>query len=224
MRVEGGYTFPAEIERVYAALTTAEGLERTLPGCERLIQLGPAGDDGEATFEARLRQDGDVVTARLAYVAARHPAHARFAIEVFGASGPVRGRGLFDFVDQGTHTVGAYVLDLKAAADRGAASSAERAQAFIQAMCEALARRLRDDALLGSMPALPPGVAVRTPRGRIVALRREGTAQANSPALWAQRAAWMGAGLALGVGALALVTSVARWLADRVDEQVTSGS
>lgn len=216
MRVEGGYTFPAGIERVYEALTTAEGLERTLPGCERLIQLGPARGDGAASFEARLRLDGDAVTVRLAFAAARRPAHARFEIELFLASGTLRGRGLFDLVDQGTHTVGAYVLDLKDAGDDLATTpSPERAQVFIQGLCDALARRLREEALVADAPALRPGIAVRTPRGRIVALGMARIEPEGSAALWAERAAWMGAGLLLGVGALALVTSVARWLTER---------
>lgn len=214
MRVEGGYTFPAQIEQVYDALTTVAGLEHTLPGCERLIQLGPAGKDGAAAFEARMRLAGDLTTARLTFAAARPPAHARFEVELFSASGHLRARGLFDLVDQGAHTVGAYVLDLKAVeGERGTAPEPERAQAFIQALCDRLGQRLRVDTPAEEEPSFAARATVRTPHGRIVALR----AAADAAPLdhWTQRAAWMGAGLLLGMGMLALVTSAARRLADR---------
>jgi len=46
MRVEGGQTIAGTVEEVFAALLDADTLARAIPGCERLIQLGPPGAGG----------------------------------------------------------------------------------------------------------------------------------------------------------------------------------
>ena len=61
---------------------------------------------------------------------------------------------------------------------------------------------------------------VQTPRGRIVTLRAVLPTLPSGTRIWAQRALWMGAGLALGIGAIAATVAVLhRLLGDeRTDE------
>lgn len=117
MRIEGTYTFPATIERVFAALMDPDVLGRALPGCERILQFGPAAADGASSFEVRLRPEpgAGVYTVRIIGVAARRPAHLRVDVRGRGPQGLVTGSGLIDLVAQDEFTVGAYVFDVAAA-------------------------------------------------------------------------------------------------------------
>src|SRR5260370_33241799 len=76
MRVDGTYTFSGSSARLLAALEDAETLARVVPGCERLLQLGPAGD-GTLAFEARVRMDDGIVTATVHASVTRTPARLR---------------------------------------------------------------------------------------------------------------------------------------------------
>ena len=110
MLVEGTYTFPGGIERVFATLTNPDALARAIPGCERFIQLGPATANGDVTYEARLRV-GDrrrPYTVTLGVKAARRPAYLKLDIRGFGPGGAITGSGSLDLVEQGDHTVAAY--------------------------------------------------------------------------------------------------------------------
>jgi len=227
MRIDGADTFPATADRVYAALLDPEALMRILPECERLVQLGP-GDAG-AGYEARLRSENQVITARVRLIAARRPAHLRFELRLHLPAGQLRGRGLVDLVDHGEHTIGAYVLELSGSADHPEAVSGagenmqEAGQRIVRALCKGLARELHlerlnaEQQLVTGPSQIPRAVAVTTPRGRIVALAPStpGLALSTRAAIWRQRALWMGGGILLGVSTLALVVGLVRRLAER---------
>lgn len=229
MRIEGTYTFAATSKRVFAAITEAETLARVLPGCERLIQLGPVGADGSATFEARLQPPGaaTATTMTISVLSARAPEHLRIELRGYGAWGTFSARGSLDLVAQEEHTIGAYALELETAEQ-----SAERTQAgqqLARVICERVASELRKSApaetpveveIPVALPELGAGVAfaVKTPRGTIVALPSTvDEASMETPKAWAQRALWMGTGLLIGISALALSAGLARWLTERDD-------
>ena len=221
MRIDGTYMFPATLSRVYAALLDAEALARVIPGCERLTQMGPEGPEGVA-FECRLRMDAGAGSITWRAAPARRPTSVRLAFHGRLPAGPFAGKGVIDLVEQEEHTLGAYALELDAPN-----LAVRQGQQIARELCELLG-----DYLLGAAPdevAAPAPVAahassgprimpqqVRTPRGRIVALPR--LADMGDPpapsAYWAQRALWMGAGMLLGISAIALALAVVRRLAD----------
>lgn len=137
MRIEGTYTFPGPIEGVFAALLNPDLLQRALPGCERIGQLGPAAADGAASFELRLRPEpaGGVYTVRTTGIVARRPAHLRVELRGRGPETPLIGTGRIDLVAQETHTVGAYVFDVQTrTGDQGAERSGEQSTAPLSAL------------------------------------------------------------------------------------------
>lgn len=234
MRIEGTYTFPAAIERVFAALTEPDTLRQALPGCERLIQLGPAAPDGAATFEVRLRPapDAGIYTLRITGVVSRRPAHLRLELRGRGPHGPVRGSGLIDLVAQDEFTVGAYVFDLMFdPAAAGAATAESRVaqlggQRYARTVCERLADVLRPERPSdGAAEVVEPRRAarmrvvargVRTPQGRILALpaASSGSPLSANANAWIERIGWMATGMVMGMAALGLLVAITRWLGD----------
>jgi carbon monoxide dehydrogenase subunit G len=222
MRVDGTYTFSGSSARLLAALEDAETLARAVPGCERLLQLGPAGD-GTLAFEARVRMEDGIVTATVHASVTRTPARLRLDLRGYGQqAGPFEGAGTLDLVEREGHTVLAYALEVALpmlALERHAALAAE-AQHFIRACCERLAPALRpaaETAADGHGDEQEKIVAVTPPRGRIIALRgaaRE-PAMAFGASAWTERALWMGMGLLLGVGLISLALSWLRRLEGR---------
>ncbi|MFI5272241.1 MAG: SRPBCC family protein [Ktedonobacterales bacterium] len=218
MRIDGTYLFPAPVERVFAALLDPDASARAIPGVERLIQLGPRDASG-ITFKAWLR-DGDglsVVTWHL--VPVRQPAHLRLTLYGHVPAGPLSGSGILDLVAQEDHTRGAYALELDA--PDGVAATLD---AFARALCDRLARQTytppalieEPDAAADAVAHLPLPVSngahsIVTPRGRIVGLRATSATPVDAR-YWAQRAVWMGAGLALGLAAVSLALAVAHRL------------
>lgn len=224
MRIEGTYTFPGAIERVFTALTDAERLRSVLPGCERVIQLGPPEPDGAVAFEARIRSapDGKPVTMTAMAVAVRRPAHLRLELHGRTPRGRFTGTGLIDLVAQDDFTLLAFVWDLDADSNPAAEqrSAREAVREYIRASCERLAAALRAEAESFSRASpvsrgnAAGDVEVTTPRGKIVRLRAapQSTTAAN---VWIQRVAWMTTGMLLGVSAIGLLMGLARWFSDR---------
>ena len=235
MKIEGAYTFPGVIERVFATLINPDILARAIPGCERLIQFGPADADGDATFEARLRlgERRAHYTATITVHATRRPTYLRLTITGRGPSGPVSGQGSIDLVEQEQHTVVAYALTLEAADLPGEQPAAtQAAQLIARATCThiaddlyaewesyspALGVYMMDAPNPSSNGALRP-LHVQTELGEIVTLTPDtndmgaGSTLALLSRPWAQRALWMGAGLALGLTAIGFTLGIVRKL------------
>jgi uncharacterized protein len=221
MRVDGTYLFPGATGRVFATLTNPDALARAIPGCERFIQFGPASATGEVAYEARLRlgqrRQPYVVTMRV--TAARQPDYLRMEIRGFGPSGPIAGDGTLDLVEQDSHTVAAYRLTLSGPDMPEGNDMAARAANFMaRAMCAHLADELYAEVgdepiwLTGASPIPEPAGAPA--RATAASGRLDSFPLAGAPA-WAERAVWMGAGLALGLGVIALTLAIARRLGER---------
>lgn len=215
MRVEGTYIFPGATSRVFATLTNPDALARAIPGCERFIQFGPASATGETAYETRLRlgqrRQPHVITIRV--TAARQPDYLRLELGGHGPSGAITGEGSLDLVEQDSHTVVAYRLNLAGpdlpdeseAAGRAATSMARTA-------CAHLADELYA-ASEGDPVWLPAAALARRDAGALPNGARAGVTADLVPSgapVWAERAVWMGAGLALGLSAIALTLAVAR--------------
>jgi carbon monoxide dehydrogenase subunit G len=182
MRIEGTYTLPATIDRVFMVLQNPDVLQRTIPNCERLIQLGPATGEGDVAFEIRVKRDNArPVTLSLKTTRLRKPDHLQLELHGYAAGDPLSGQALIDLVEQGSHTVGAYVLELTAPGlNRGSI------QTDISELCESLADYLYHEGLsvdlAESLRKVQPGkqpplsqlesrtVRYQTPHGQIVAL------------------------------------------------------
>lgn len=222
MRVEGSYTFPGSIERVYATLTNPDALARAIPGCERFIQLGPASANGDTTYEIRLRagQGQQAYTVTLDVRAARRPAYLTLEISGRGPSGPITGTGSLDLVEQGDHTVVAYRFIFSGV---GAAEASDLPTQSATFTARAACAHLADEIIAqgnGEMTWLPEDAAqsggLATARRRILANMR-GQRPERQPLAWTERAIWMTAGLAMGLGAIALAMGIVRWLGGRGD-------
>jgi len=150
-------------------------------------------------------------------------------VEIWGRApdAPVAGQISVDLVEQGTHTVGAYVFTLATPAAN--ADSQEVIAGVIADLCERLgnllyAQRMEKEAQLEldrapaqgeASPAVSPLPRYQTPRGQIVALpsrQPRYTLSAGVSRQWAQRALWMGAGILLGITVISIGIGVARWL------------
>ncbi|HET9111856.1 MAG TPA: SRPBCC domain-containing protein [Ktedonobacterales bacterium] len=230
MRVEGTYTFPGAIERVFAALTNPDALARAIPGCERFIQFGPANADEETTYETRLRlgQRRLPYTVTLRMKAARRPAYVTLEIRGYGPSGPIAGTGSLDLVEQDSHTVVAYRFTVNGAELPEVGDTPSQSASFIaRATCAHLADEIYAEAEDEQTTWLPSANGVSagefvTPRGRIVTrvrgLTARGDAHSLQPLAWTERALWMGAGLAMGLSAIALTAGVVRRMGSRASD------
>jgi carbon monoxide dehydrogenase subunit G len=210
MRLEGTYTFPGASKRVYAILTNPDALARAIPGCERFIQLGPETADGQTVYEARLRpgqrRQPYTITARVA--ASRQPDYLRLELHGHGPSSAISGDGSLDLVEQDNHTVVAYRMTLSGADLTESADAASReGNLMAQATCAYLAEEIYGLSSRESIQ-LPEAAESGYLDGH------------DEPALfdtptWVDRAVWLGAGLALGLSAIALTLAIARRLGGR---------
>ena len=211
MRVEGTYTFPGATRRVFGALTNPDALGRAIPGCERFIQFGPASDDGQTAYETRLRlgqrRQPYVVTARV--TAVRRPDYLGLELRGYGPSGAITGAGSIDLVEQDSHTVVAYRLTLNGPdLPEGSDAVAHAASFMARATCAHVADEIYAET--GDDPVWLPGAALDAAESGRLNLPTAVGARA-----WTERAVWMGAGLALGLGVIALTVAAVRRLGER---------
>jgi carbon monoxide dehydrogenase subunit G len=215
MRIESTYTFPAPITQVFAALLDPDAVRRALPDCERLIQLGPAADDGTITCEVRLRADpgGGLYTGTVKTERVRRPTHLGLSVRGQGPDGPFTARGSLDLVDRDGSTVMAYVWDVETDSASGAAPHGDgetTGARLAQTTCARLAAELRGhtNGLADALPVLRADTA----RGKIILLPPEPPAPTLRarvrPLLWG--GAWAAAGIAAGALAIALAVSIIR--------------
>lgn len=222
MRVEGAYTFPGEVERVFATITNPDALARAIPGCERFIQLGPATTHGDARYETRLRAGPgrQAYTITLDVTAARRPAYLKLEIGGRGPAGPIVGSGSLDLVEQDGHTVAAYRFIVSGPGAPETNDAPSQSAGFVaQATCAHLADEIF--AGMDEMAWEPQG----SPRARAFTVARERLGarmarrrSAQQPLAWTERAIWLSVGLAMGLGAIALAAGVVRWLGGRDTE------
>jgi carbon monoxide dehydrogenase subunit G len=201
MRIEGSYTVPVTAERVYAALMTPALLTRAIPGCERLIQLGPSDAEGDASFEARVRAEASVCVVSLHVRGGRQHNRVELSLRASGAEGAYTGHGSITLVRHVGQTLLSYSIFVD-----GRAGSVSLPEATLQEVarrcCDGLAEVLAE-------PAEPDGGA------REVALAQVANAGRAGFGWIGQRAVWMTGGLLVGVAALGLLSGLARRLASR---------
>jgi carbon monoxide dehydrogenase subunit G len=222
MRIEGTCTLPGTAEQVFGALTSPEMLARVLPGCERVIQLGPPAADGATGFEVRLRPfpSAGVCTVTATITASRRPGHLRLRLHGRGPRGPLSGSGLLDLVEQDGYTVGAYVWEIEVSDPERAGAAVEDGQRLVRDVCERLAavQREREDIPVLAEALAGTGAApfsLKTPRGKIIALPPAPASSGTES--WSERSTLVATGTLIGLSLIALALALVRWFAGRED-------
>lgn len=214
MRIEGTYTFPAPIEQVFSALTHPDILSQVIPGCERLVQLGPANDGHPPVYELRLRRGpgAEVYTLTLTLTSVQEPKHLRADLDGRGPDGPFSGHGLVDLVQKDSQTLAATVWEVKAPVLAGLPAERrttwnETAERFAVTVRDRVTGALREAA------HKPDSVRhLKTPRGRVVILPASAARLAPERQRQLRLAAWIGGGLLVGLAAIAMIVGLARRL------------
>ncbi len=206
VRIEGSYTVEAPAEQAYVALLNAEMLERTLPGCERVIQLGPRDGDG-VRFEARVRTGATVRTVSLRVRGSTMGDCVEVEARTIGTAGAGAARGSVSLARQGGKTLLSYTFAVEetAAVEEGAAREMAL-QLLARQCCERLAEALAE-------PQMQPA-AMHGARGNLALAAGNGAPRIRLGRV-RERAVWMAGGLVVGVAALTLVASLVRRLNSR---------
>ena len=207
MRIEGTYTFPAPIEQVFSALTQPDLLGQIIPGCERLIQFGPAADGQPSVYEVRLRRGpgADVYTMTLTLSTAQSPQRLRADLDGRGPDGPFSGSGQVDLAAQDGQTVTTYAWEVKSPVLAGLPAMRETAWNESATQFTGALRDRAISVIRGAVAASVNAAGVRrltTPRGRVVILPRSDGLLASPQA---RRAIWLGGGLLAGLAATAAI-------------------
>ncbi len=211
MRIEGTYLFNAPIERVYAALTNPDAIRAALPGCERVIQLGPPDAASQIHGEARLALGHAGVPDTFAWSLTPARIPKQFSVRASSSAGaalPLVVAGSVDLAARDGQTVAAYVWDVTGTAPAGgnAATSPFAAAAFLKRVGEALDARLAaTDQSRATLAEALPILRADSARGRITLLPAE---PATEPVMTRlrpilNRGLWVAAGLTVGVALLA---------------------
>ena len=98
MKVEGIQKLHAARERVYAALTDPQILQRCIPGCESLEKTGE--DTYAAVLKAGVGAIKGTFKGEVRLAEMRPPDHYRLVVEGKGAVGFAKGSADFDLEDQ----------------------------------------------------------------------------------------------------------------------------
>lgn len=94
MKIAGTYTFPASVDEVWAAINDPEVLARSIPGCQKLDQVGE--HEFESTLKIGLQAVKGVYSGRVKLDDLQPPNHYRINIDGKGSNGFLKGTGTID--------------------------------------------------------------------------------------------------------------------------------
>lgn len=103
MRIAGNYTFEATREEVWSALNDPEVLARTIPGCQRLDQVGP--DEYESTLKVGLQAVRGIYTGRVKIDNQVAPESYDIHVDGKGSNGFLKGNGSIKLRNDGDNTI-----------------------------------------------------------------------------------------------------------------------
>jgi hypothetical protein len=219
MRLDGTHQFNVRIELVYAALTNPDALRAALPGCERVIQLGPPGATGQVHGEARiaLGQGIPPVTFYWTIEPTHIPRRLKYAVRASDPKSPLAVEGFIDLVAREGQTVAAYVWDVQGSGDgttAGVSSASAAGTAFLKHVGDALDAQLATDQPLARQEDALPILRADSARGRVTLLPAEPAAEPVMTRLRPilNRGMWAAAGLVVGVALVAgLAATLSLW-------------
>jgi uncharacterized protein len=102
MKIEGSHTIPAPRDRVFAALTDPDVLQKCIPGCEELQKT--ADNQYSAKLSAGVGSIKAVFTATVCLEEVTPPTHYKLVVEGRAQPGFVKGTGSLDLTEQGNGT------------------------------------------------------------------------------------------------------------------------
>ena len=103
MKIVGNYTFAARREEVWAALNDPEVLARTIPGCQRLEQVGE--NEYESTLKVGLQAVRGVYSGRVKIDNLRPPEYYEIHVDGKGNNGFLKGSGSIQLREENGHTI-----------------------------------------------------------------------------------------------------------------------
>src|SRR5256885_15574095 len=110
MKIEGTHELRASRERVFQSLTDPAGLQRCIPGCERLEKTG------ENAYAATLRTGvgaiKGVFNGNVKLEEMRAPTHYRIVVDGRGQPGFLKGTGTLDLEEKDGATLVRYTGDV----------------------------------------------------------------------------------------------------------------
>jgi hypothetical protein len=106
MKIAGSYNLNVPRERLWKLIFDPAVLLELIPGCEQIEQAG--NDVYRGRIILRLPAVGGSFDTNLQIVESEPPSFCRFAGEASGASGSIKGQGVFRLRDEGEWTVVEY--------------------------------------------------------------------------------------------------------------------
>jgi hypothetical protein len=103
VKIVGNYTFAARREEVWAALNDPEVLARTIPGCQRLEQVGE--NEYESTLKIGLQAVRGVYSGRVKIDNLRPPEYYEIHVDGKGNNGFLKGSGSIQLREENGHTI-----------------------------------------------------------------------------------------------------------------------
>lgn len=103
MKIAGNYTFAATREEVWGALNDPEVLARTIPGCQRLDQVGE--NEYESTLKIGLQAVRGIYNGRVKIDNLQPPASYEIHVDGKGTNGFLKGSGGIILREDGTNTL-----------------------------------------------------------------------------------------------------------------------
>jgi carbon monoxide dehydrogenase subunit G len=103
VKIAGNYTFEATREEVWSALTDPEVLARTIPGCQRLDEVGE--NEYESTLKVGLQAVRGVYTGRVKIDNLVRPESYDIHVDGKGSNGFLKGSGSIKLREDGAGTI-----------------------------------------------------------------------------------------------------------------------
>ena len=103
MKIAGNYTFAATREEVWGALNDPEVLARTIPGCQRLDQVGE--NEYESTLKIGLQAVRGIYTGRVKIDNLQPPESYEIHVDGKGTNGFLKGSGGIVLREDGANTL-----------------------------------------------------------------------------------------------------------------------
>lgn len=103
MKIAGNYTFAASRDEVWAALNDPEVLARTIPGCQRLEQVGE--NEYESTLKIGLQAVRGVYSGRVKIDNVRAPESYDIHVDGKGSNGFLKGSGSITLREENGQTI-----------------------------------------------------------------------------------------------------------------------
>ena len=106
MNIAGSYDLDAPAERIWPLIFDPSELLQLIPGCEQIEQLGPGEYRGRLNL--RVAAVGGTFQTTIKIIDQQPPVYARFAGEVAGPGGVIKGQATFRLTEAQPHTTLSY--------------------------------------------------------------------------------------------------------------------